>query len=88
MNLRIKDKEVLFEVFILAEESIPLITFNPRFLFQAYLKNLAKEKTDFDSLYQPKKNLDKGLRALDGKLCVFVGEPREVFPEVIKTFQA
>jgi len=47
-DLGIKDKEALFEASILTEEIIPIKIFIP-----SLLENLAKEKTDLDSLYQP-----------------------------------
>jgi deoxyribodipyrimidine photolyase len=47
-DLRIEDKEDLFKASILAEEIIPI-----KILFQAFLKNLAKEKTDSVIMYKP-----------------------------------
>jgi len=82
-DLRIEDNEALFEASILAEEIIPIFIFIP-----SLLEIFGKRKNRLGFIVSALKKLDKDLRNLGGKLYVFVGEPREIFPEIIKTSQA
>ncbi|QER41656.1 deoxyribodipyrimidine photo-lyase [Thermodesulfobacterium sp. TA1] len=82
-DLRIEDNEALFEASVFAEEIIPIFIFIPS-LFEIF----GKRKDRLGFIVSALKKLDKDLRNLGGKLYVFVGEPREIFSEIIKTSQA
>ena len=65
-DLRIEDKEALFKASILAEEIIPIITFNSKIFIPSLLEKFGKRKYRLGYTVSALKKLDKDLRNPEG----------------------